>query len=108
VTSGFHRYTAEQFLEEFVEPDDRVAVVEAAARNTAEHFGRQLAELRRKAGLTQREVAAAMGVGQQRVSAIEHGTDITTATLARYASAIGGRLYMGIRVGNESRELDVA
>src|SRR5881296_1459576 len=102
MTSDFHRYTADEFLDEFVAPDDRASVVEAAARNTAEHFGRQLAELRRKAGLTQREVAAAMGVGQQRVSAIEHGTDITTATLARYANAIGGRLYMGIRLGTDS------
>lgn len=80
---------------------------ETAARNAAEHLGRQLAELRKKACLAQREVADAMGVGQQRVSAIEHGTDMTTATLARYAAALGGELYVGIRVGNDSRELNV-
>lgn len=73
--------------------NDRLGVLEAAASNTAEHFGRQLSELRKKAGLTQREVATAMGVGQQRISAIKHGTDITTKTLARYATALGGRLY---------------
>jgi hypothetical protein len=44
----------------------------------------------------------------QRISAIEHGSDNTTATLAPYAAALGGRLYMGVRVGNESREVDVA
>lgn len=106
--SSFHRYTADEFLQEFVDADDRAEVIEAASRHTAEHFGRQLAELRKKAGLTQREVAAAMGVGQQRVSAIEHGVDTTTSTLARYAAALGGKLYMGIRVGNDSRELGVA
>lgn len=106
--STFHRYDAEEFMREFVDPGDRAEVLEAADRNTAEHFGRQLAELRKKAGLTQREVAEAMGVGQQRVSAIEHGRDTTTATLARYAAALGGKLYMGIRVGNDSRELGVA
>jgi len=34
-----------------------------------------------------------MGVGQQRISAIKYGTDITTETLARYACDLGGRLY---------------
>lgn len=108
MNSSFHRYTADEFLQEFVDPDDHAQVVQAAAQNTAENFGRQLAELRKKVGMTQREVAEAMGVGQQRVSAIEHGSDITTATLARYAAALGGHLYMGIRVGKDSRELDVA
>jgi DNA-binding XRE family transcriptional regulator len=108
VTSSFHEYTAEEFLDEFVDPDDRAAVLDAAAHNVAEHFGQQLADMRKRAGLTQREVAEAMGVGQQRISAIEHGSDNTTTTLARYAAALGGRLYMGIRVGNDSRELDVA
>ncbi|MFD2417395.1 type II toxin-antitoxin system RelE/ParE family toxin [Amycolatopsis pigmentata] len=48
-------------------------------------------------------------VAEENLRAVpEHGTDITTATLARYASALGGHLYLGIRVGDESRELEVA
>jgi DNA-binding XRE family transcriptional regulator len=108
MTENFYRYTADEFLDEFVDPRERAAVAEASARHVAEHFGRQLADLRKRARLTQRDVAEAMGVGQQRVSAIEHGSDLTTTTLARYADALGGKLYLGIRVGNDSRELDVA
>jgi hypothetical protein len=56
MTTRFHSYSADEFLEEFVAPEDRAQVLETTARHTAAHFGRQLAALRRQAGLTQREV----------------------------------------------------
>ncbi|MEV6104124.1 XRE family transcriptional regulator [Streptomyces sp. NPDC051940] len=54
----------------------------------------KLAEVRKEQALTQRDVAAAMGVSPPRVSAIEHGdTDRTeVATLRSYVEALGGRL----------------
>ena len=48
--------------------------------------------MRKSAGLTQSEVAQAMGVSQQRVSAIENGAVAELATLADYIRALGGEL----------------
>ena len=42
--------------------------------------------------MTQAEVAEAMGVSQQRVSAIESGSVAELATLADYIHALGGEL----------------
>ncbi|WP_425385632.1 XRE family transcriptional regulator [Streptomyces marokkonensis] len=42
-------------------------------RLTAEVRAHKLAEVRREQALTQRQVAASMGVSAPRVSAIEHG-----------------------------------
>jgi DNA-binding XRE family transcriptional regulator len=54
----------------------------------------RLAEVRRAQELTQREIAATMGVSPPRVSAIEHGEVDRTelATLRSYIEALGGRL----------------
>jgi DNA-binding XRE family transcriptional regulator len=51
-----------------------------------------LTEMRKQAGLTQAETADAMGVSQQRVSAIESGAVAELATLADYIRALGGEL----------------
>ncbi|MFC7217240.1 XRE family transcriptional regulator [Streptomyces polyrhachis] len=55
---------------------------------------RLAAEVRRDQELTQRDVAAAMGVSAPRVSSIEHGEVDRTevATLRSYVEALGGRL----------------
>jgi DNA-binding XRE family transcriptional regulator len=54
--------------------------------------GEYLTEMRKKAGMTQAEVAEAMGVSQQRVSAIESGSVAELATLADCIRALGGEL----------------
>ncbi|MEO3741967.1 helix-turn-helix transcriptional regulator [Plantactinospora sp. B5E13] len=43
------------------------------AENLGRIRGHELAEMRKSAGLTQTEVAAALGVSQARISQIEHG-----------------------------------
>ena len=50
-----------------------------------------LAEMRRRFGITQAQVAARMGITQGRVSAIEHAKPGTTElrTLAAYVEALG-------------------
>ena len=54
-------------------------------------IGEYLRELRRRAGLTQVEVAAALGVGQPAVSKLEARSDILLSTLQAYVKAVGGK-----------------
>ena len=88
----FFSYAREEFLDEFVHPDDRPAVEEARQRRKLQIAAEFLTDMRKKAGLTQAEVAEAMGVTQQRVSAIESGSVAELATLADYVRALGGEL----------------
>src|SRR6266567_7592906 len=53
----FFTYTREEFLDEFVHPDDRPAVEEARQRRALQVRAEYLTEMRKKAGLTQAEVA---------------------------------------------------
>lgn len=54
--------------------------------------GHELAELRRKAGMTQRDMAARLKVSQARVSQIEHGQIDSLEMLRAYATVLGGRI----------------
>lgn len=62
----FFTYTGEEFLDEFVHPDDRPRLEEARQKRALQVRAEYLTEMRKKAGLTQAEVAEAMGVSQQR------------------------------------------
>ncbi|MDH6575775.1 XRE family transcriptional regulator [Kitasatospora sp. MAP5-34] len=64
--------------------------------------GHELAELRRVAGLTQREVAELLGVSQARVSQIEHGQVDSLDNLRAYAAAIGGEVDVTVRRGDRT------
>lgn len=70
-------------------PEERTQRVEHLRREIAL---RRLIEMRKRAGLTQADVAARMGISKARVSHIEHGAVATIDLLARYLDAIGGRL----------------
>lgn len=59
-----------------------------------------MTEMRKKAGMTQAEVASAMGVSQQRVSAIESGSVAELSTLADYVRALGGELKVTALFGD--------
>ena len=66
-------------------------------------YAYRLAEIRKRRGLTQTDVARQMGVSQRRVSAIEHGAEqATRATLAAYVAALGGRLRLVAEFEDES------
>ena len=53
-------------------------------------FGRRLREARRRAGLSQAEVARRLRIRQSYVSRVELGTEnITLSACARYAQAVG-------------------
>jgi DNA-binding XRE family transcriptional regulator len=73
------------------------AAVEAGKRELlATAVGHRLAEVRRARGLTQQQVAEAMGVTKGRVSQIERGKISGQDVVARFAAALGGRLHQAI------------
>lgn len=62
----------------------------------------RLREVREALAVTQVEIAGELGVGQNRVSAIEHGDIDHTqvSTLRRYVEALGGRLKVEAAFGD--------
>ena len=59
---------------------------------------RELAAKREKAGITQKDVAAAMHTSQSAVARIERGEiDAKLSTVERYAAAIGHRVEWKVR-----------
>lgn len=101
----FFNYTRDEFIDEFVHPDDRMAVEEARQKRSLQIRAEYLTEMRKKAGMTQAEVADTMGVSQQRVSAIESGSVAELATLADYIRALGGELKVIADFGHSWRRV---
>jgi DNA-binding transcriptional regulator YiaG len=62
------------------------------------HVGRALGALRRARGLTQREVAARLGMTQPEVSKLERRWDVRISTLSAYVGALGGLLVVSARL----------
>ena len=58
--------------------------------------GYHLAQMRKQQGMTQGQVARAMGVSQVRVSRMEHGDieRMQVESIAAYVAAIGGHLRL--------------
>jgi predicted XRE-type DNA-binding protein len=75
---------------------------------TVKRSERVLARIRRQRDLTQKAVAEQMGVTQARVSAIEKGemTSTEVATLAKYVSALGGKLRLVADFGDDALVLE--
>src|SRR5580693_8095873 len=103
-SSEFHHYTRDEFLAEFYpDPADKAAIAAGMKQLRAEQRAFRLAEMRRRLGITQAQVAARMGITQGRVSAIEHAKPGTTElrTLAAYVEALGGRLEIIADFGDQ-------
>jgi transcriptional regulator with XRE-family HTH domain len=60
-----------------------------------------LGEARARAGLTQTQVAARMGISQADVSKLERRADVRVSTLRAYAAAIGARLHLGLELRDD-------
>lgn len=72
---------------------DRVAARDAGREQLrAEIRGAQLAEMRKRQGVSQRVLAARLGITQARVSQIEHGKVSGMDTVRAYVIALGGTL----------------
>jgi DNA-binding XRE family transcriptional regulator len=68
----------------------------------ARQSGYQLAEERKRHGLTQAQLAKAMGVTPGRVSQIERGELATIDAVARYVEALGGQLDLIASFGDHT------
>lgn len=75
----------------------RVAQIEAELRLAA-----ALTSLREEAGLSQRQLADAIGVSQPRIAAIERSRNVTIQVLENYVAALGGRLEVRVVRGKKS------
>jgi DNA-binding XRE family transcriptional regulator len=91
----------EDLYEELYDADDRAEIERLKTRLLSELKAHRLAQARKSRGLTQRAVAAAMGVSVGRVSQIERGDVTSVEVLGRYAHAVGGRLRVVIDFGDE-------
>jgi DNA-binding XRE family transcriptional regulator len=65
----------------------RIDALAAAIENALD-----LAEMRRRRGMTQKQLAEAMNVSQANISRIEHGIDAQLSTIRTYVQALGGKL----------------
>lgn len=86
-----------------VDLDERAQIEAHKERMVAEVRAYRLRELREKAGLTQAQLAARIGVGQRQVSKIEHG-DLDSArigTIRSYLEAVGGGLAIEYVLGDQ-------
>lgn len=64
----------------------------ASADQTMPHTS--LKDLRRNARQTQEDLAAALGVGQDTISRLEHRHDMLLSTLRHYIESVGGQLEL--------------
>lgn len=64
--------------------------------STEYRVAKELLDARKKAGLTQREVADAMGTTQSVISRIERGANVSLETLDRYVAACGRQLEVHV------------
>jgi DNA-binding XRE family transcriptional regulator len=104
MSSEFRNCTREEFLGEFFsDPGDKAPIAAGREQLPAELRAWRLAEMRRRLGITQAEVAGRMAVTRGRVSAIEHAKPGATElrTLVAYVEALGGRLEIIADFGGE-------
>lgn len=67
----------------------------------------RLAEIRKRLGLSQAEVATSMGTTQSGVSRLERQDDHRVSTLREYAAALGGRLDLIVDCGESRFEVNL-
>jgi DNA-binding transcriptional regulator YiaG len=82
------------------------AKADAKARKMIQRV--MLSELRKSLGVTQKELARAMGVSQPVLSKVEHQADLQLTTLRRIIHALGGEIDIIARFPNRTVALRVA
>jgi Helix-turn-helix domain len=89
---------------DFINADDWIASLPADRRRKIEVRANELIaeeltlrELRKALDLTQADVGAGMGVGQEHVSRMESRSDVLLSTLASAITAMGGNLKLVVQ-----------
>ena len=97
-------YTRTEFVAEF--DINEADVADAGERIDAYIQGWNLAQMRKATGLTQVQLAHALGVNQSRVSASEHGDPDTMAltTIRPYVGACGRKVTRCAGFGCHTRQ----
>lgn len=87
-------------------PNGESELLEAFRAAVSESIGSSLREARAHAGMTQDQVASAMGITRSRVAQIEgsEGSSLSLRNLLKYAHAVGCRLDIDL-VNPETDEL---
>lgn len=100
--SEVRRWRASGHLERAVETaGGREAFESSLGQMLDEARGWRLADMRKRRGLIQEQVATRMGVSVARVSQIEGGDVSTQDVLNRYVAALGGTLKLIADFGDE-------
>lgn len=100
--SSYRRWRESDHLEQAIETAGGVERFEAEVQELRQEAqGWRLAEMRKRRGLTQIQVAERMGISVARVSQIELGAVSTREVLDRYVAALGGTLKLIADFGDE-------
>lgn len=88
-------------LEEILEQEKPEVVADAKEKAGDILLNIHLADLRKKAELTQSEMAGVLGVKQPTVAGMEkEGQDIRLSSLKRYVEAMGGKISLNVEMPN--------
>ncbi len=99
--SGHRKWSEIRRMQNFT-PEEEAAIAAQTREILRENALRRLREHER---VTQRELAAALGVSQVNISRIEHEDDPQLSTMRRFIEALGGELIVQARIGDEVIDL---
>ncbi len=91
-------------FEQLLEQEKPEIVKRAKEKTTIMLLEIHLAELRKQAEFTQKQLADIMGVKQPTIAGIEkEGQDIKLSTLKKYVNSLGGKLTIDVELSNGNR-----
>ncbi len=94
--------TLDTIMKEKFSPEERVKVQQKAQEKVA---AIRLQQVRKSHHVTQKELAASMGLSQSALSELERRPNITIGTMQRYIEALGGHLEVKAVFKNGKEEL---
>ena len=96
--------TLNQVMKEKFSSEERAVIREKAQGKVA---AIRLQQVRKSHHITQKELAASMGLSQSALSELERRPNITLGTMQRYVEALGGRLEVNAVFTDGKKEVMV-